>query len=67
MPDVPSSNDYKPGFAANMMLKDLNLSQKSASNSGANTPLGKHATALYQKYVDAGNGEVDFSGIFQML
>lgn len=67
MPDVPSSNGYKPGFTANMMLKDLNLSQKAASGSGADTPLGKLATELYQKYVDQGNGEIDFSGIFKML
>lgn len=67
MPDVPSSNDYKAGFTANMMLKDLKLSQKAADSSGATTPLGKHAKKLYQKYVDAGNGEVDFSGIMQML
>jgi len=67
MPDVPSSNDYKPGFTANMMLKDLNLSRKAASSSGANTPLGKLAAELYQKYVDEGNGEIDFSGIFKML
>lgn len=67
MPDVPSSNDYKPGFTANMMLKDLNLSRKAASGSGADTPLGQLATELYQKYVDQGNGEIDFSGIFRML
>lgn len=34
----PADNDYKPGFAAELMLKDLRLSQQ-ASN--ADTPLGQ--------------------------
>lgn len=42
--DVPSSHEYKPGFTAKMMLKDLNLSQAAASDAKANTPLGKRAT-----------------------
>jgi 3-hydroxyisobutyrate dehydrogenase len=64
---VPSSNDYKPGFAAKMMLKDLKLSQKAAKLVGSNTPLGEHAEKLYAEFVDSGNADVDFSGIINML
>lgn len=67
MPNVPSSNNYKPGFTAKMMLKDLELSQDAASSTHAYTPLGQHVMALYKAFVESGNAEVDFSGIIQML
>lgn len=65
--DVPSSHEYKPGFAASMMLKDLRLSQEAASQANASTPLGAQATALYAQFVQEGNSNVDFSGIIKML
>ncbi|WP_260512004.1 3-hydroxyisobutyrate dehydrogenase [Coxiella burnetii] len=65
--DVPSSHEYKPGFTAKMMLKDLNLSQAAASDAKANTPLGKRATELYQQFVDSDHGEVDFSAVINLL
>ena len=34
-PKSPADNDYKPGFAADLMLKDLNLSQTAAETAGA--------------------------------
>lgn len=64
---APSNNDFKPGFAAKMMLKDLLLSQNAAQNSGATTPLGAEATALYSLFVNQGFGEMDFSGIIKMI
>lgn len=67
LPDVPSSHDYRPGFTAQMMLKDLHLSQDAAASVAANVPLGKHATALYQQFVDGGSGQLDFSAILQLL
>jgi len=67
MPDVPSSHQYKPGFTAKMMLKDLNLSQSAALTAEIETPLGHHARELYQSFVDQGNAEIDFSGIIKML
>jgi len=30
LPNVPASHDYKPGFTAKMMLKDLQMSQNAA-------------------------------------
>ncbi len=63
----PANNDYKPGFSVAMMLKDLKLSQDAASNVGVETPLGAHATELYDGFETAGNGDVDFSGIIKYL
>jgi 3-hydroxyisobutyrate dehydrogenase len=65
--DTPASRDYQPGFAASMMLKDLRLAQQAAAGSGAATPLGAEATALYAMYCNSGNGTLDFSSIIRML
>lgn len=64
---APSNNHYEPGFTAMMMLKDLNLSQHAASSAKAKTPLGQLATQLYQRFVDKGFAEKDFSGIIELL
>jgi 3-hydroxyisobutyrate dehydrogenase len=65
VPTSPANNDYKPGFAAALMVKDLTLAQDAARASGAATPLGKHAQEIYRAFDAAGNGGVDFSGIIQ--
>lgn len=67
VPTSPANNDYKPGFSVAMMLKDLKLSQDAAQSAGVDTPLGAHATELYDAFETAGNGDVDFSGIIRYL
>ena len=62
-----ANRDYKPGFAAAMMLKDLKLSQEAAAQAGAATPLGAEATALYTMFVNAGNAGLDYSAIIKMI
>ncbi len=63
-PQSPADNDYKPGFAAELMLKDLRLSQQAAEAVDADTPMGQKAAALYAEFVEAedGNGR-DFSAM----
>jgi 3-hydroxyisobutyrate dehydrogenase len=65
VPASPANNDYKPGFATALMLKDLTLSQEAAKAAGAATPLGEHAQEIYKAFDAAGNGGVDFSGIIR--
>ncbi len=67
VPTSPANNDYKPGFAAALMLKDLRLSQEAAKAAGAATPLGAHAESIYDAFDKAGHGGVDFSGIINAL
>ncbi|MEN3396749.1 3-hydroxyisobutyrate dehydrogenase [Brucella melitensis] len=67
VPASPANNDYKPGFAAALMLKDLKLSQEAAKSAGAETPLGAHARELYSRFDDEGHGGQDFSGIINFL
>jgi 3-hydroxyisobutyrate dehydrogenase len=63
VPTSPANNDYRPGFATALMLKDLTLAQDAANAAGAATPLGKHAQEIYKAFETTGNGGVDFSGI----
>jgi len=65
VPASPANNGYKPGFASNLMVKDLTLAQDAANAAGAVTPLGKHAQEIYKAFDAAGHGGVDFSGIIQ--
>jgi 3-hydroxyisobutyrate dehydrogenase len=67
VPSAPSNRDYEGGFAAAMMLKDLRLAQEAAMGSGADTPLGGGAQALYAELVDRGHANKDFSFMLQML
>jgi 3-hydroxyisobutyrate dehydrogenase len=67
VPSSPANRDYQPGFTAAMMLKDLRLAQDAARSSGASTPLGAEAAALYSLYVTHGFGGRDFSGIIRFL
>ncbi|USQ13550.1 3-hydroxyisobutyrate dehydrogenase [Legionella lytica] len=65
--NVPANNDYKPGFAAAMMLKDLLLSQDCAHAVDTSTPLAEKATALYQQLIEQGLGDSDFSAIIKLI
>ncbi len=67
VPNAPSNRDYQPGFSAAMMLKDLKLAQEAAQTSGAATPLGAQATALYSLFAAAGSENEDFSSIINMI
>ena len=55
-PTSPADNNYEPGFAAELMLKDLRLSQVAAEAVDADTPMGQAAAALYTRFVEAEDG-----------
>jgi 3-hydroxyisobutyrate dehydrogenase len=63
-PQSPADNGYKPGFAAELMLKDLLLSQQAATGADADTPMGALAAELYRRFVeDEGGRGMDFSAM----
>lgn len=66
-PETPADHDYEGGFAAALMLKDLKLAADAAKSVGAWTPMGAEAGELYQRFVDGGCGNKDFSGIIRMI
>jgi 3-hydroxyisobutyrate dehydrogenase len=67
VPASPANRDYRAGFTAAMMLKDLMLAQQAANAAGASTPLGAEAAQLFNLFVNSGNAAKDFSGIIRML
>jgi 3-hydroxyisobutyrate dehydrogenase len=67
VPASPANRDYKAGFTAAMMLKDLKLAQTAARATHATTPLGAGAAAVYDRFIESGGGSVDFSGIIRYL
>lgn len=66
-PQSPADNDYKGGFAAALMLKDLKLAMAAAADVGARVPMGEQAEEIYQALVADGQGGRDFSAIIQTL
>ncbi len=67
VPTSPANREYKAGFAAAMMLKDLKLAVEAAQVAGASIPLGAEAAQLYAMMAGMGQGGLDFSGIIHML
>ena len=66
-PETPADRGYEGGFASALMLKDLKLAAEAASQVGAYTPMGAEAEELYQRFVDRGGGDRDFSALIKMI
>jgi len=63
-PKSPADNNYNPGFASELMLKDLTLAQQAAKSVNADTPMGELALKLYNEFVNNEDGKgIDFSGM----
>ena len=63
VPNSPANNDFKPGFASALMLKDLKLAMAAAEDTKTDTVLGRIAEEQYASFVDEGHGGLDFSAI----
>lgn len=67
-PQSPADNDFKAGFSATLMLKDLRLSQHAAQSYGLKTPMGALACDLYTYFAeDLEQGAKDFSAILHQF
>ena len=64
---TPSNNNYRPGFSAGMMNKDLKLANDCAKSVNAETPLGKMALEIYDQFCKDGNDTKDFSAISKVI
>ena len=67
VPASPANNDYKPGFAAALMLKDLKLAREAAQSVRADTALGAQATEIYEHFAQEGHSDADFSAIIKRV
>ncbi len=66
-PDSPSDHDYKPGFSADLMLKDLGLAIDAAHDAGADPRIGQCARQIYSEFVETTGKGMDFSAILPWL
>jgi 3-hydroxyisobutyrate dehydrogenase len=66
MDNVPSSKGYAGGFGVDLMLKDLGLATENASDLDESVPLGELSRKLYEVHSQAGNGQLDFSSVFNL-
>ena len=64
---TPSNNNYRPGFSAGMMNKDLKLAYECSKSVNAETPLGKMALEIYDQFCKEGNDTKDFSAISKVI
>jgi 3-hydroxyisobutyrate dehydrogenase len=67
MDGVPASNEYKPGFMVDLMVKDLGLAMDIAGQAGVDNQMGQLARKLYEAHQAGGNGPRDFSSILERL
>jgi len=67
VPTSPANNEYKPGFATALMLKDLRLAKAASDFVGADTALGHHAEEIYSKLEAEGFGGADFSAVINAI
>jgi 3-hydroxyisobutyrate dehydrogenase len=67
IPNVPSSNNYQGGFMVDLMKKDLGLAMDTGLKSQSSTPMGALAQSLYNIHSMQGNGQLDFSSIFNLF
>jgi 3-hydroxyisobutyrate dehydrogenase len=67
VPTSPANNDYEPGFAVAMMLKDLRLAQDAATGAKAAIPFGEQAERLYAQLDEQGLAHKDFSVVMRHL
>ncbi|WP_067604589.1 3-hydroxyisobutyrate dehydrogenase [Nocardiopsis listeri] len=68
VPTSPANNDYKPGFAARLMAKDLGLAMSALEQTGVDARIGGRAAEVYRAFADALDGEPrDFSAIVETV
>ncbi|WP_041451067.1 3-hydroxyisobutyrate dehydrogenase [Hoyosella subflava] len=63
VPASPANNNYEPGFAVELMSKDLGLAASALRNAGVAGDLGLHASEIYERYLEEGGKGRDFSAI----
>ena len=67
VPTSAANRDYKPGFAAALMLKDLRLARDAAADAGVAASLGGAASDLYAAFVEADAQGLDYSAIISLI
>ncbi|GAA3988820.1 3-hydroxyisobutyrate dehydrogenase [Allokutzneria multivorans] len=67
VPTSPANNDYRPGFDAALMVKDLGLAASAVTANGVDAALGLRAAELYRAFAENGGAGQDFSAIVSAI
>lgn len=67
VPTSPANREYRPGFAASLMAKDLGLAANAVRAGGVDAELGLRAAELYTAYAERVGDAEDFSGIVRTI
>lgn len=67
VPGSPANRDYQPGFAGQLMAKDLDLALAALTSTGTEGRMGALAAELYRHFADEGGAGLDFSGIINTI
>ncbi len=62
-PTSPADNEFKPGFSADLMLKDLTIALKAIESTKTSAPFGKNSRENFERMVNENQGSLDFSAI----
>ena len=62
-PTSPADNDFRPGFSADLMLKDLTIALKAIESTNTAAPFGKNSRKNFERMVNGNQGSLDFSAI----
>ncbi len=62
-PNSPADNDFKPGFSADLMLKDLTIALEAIKRTGSKANFGIKAQENFQNMIKNQTGHLDFSAI----
>ena len=62
-PTSPADNDFRPGFSADLMLKDLTIALKAIESTNTSAPFGKNSRENFKRMVNEKQGSLDFSAI----
>ncbi len=67
VPNSPANRDYQPGFAGQLMSKDLGLALEALQSTGTDARMGTLAAELYRQFADGDGAALDFSGIINTI
>ena len=67
VPGSPANRDYQPGFAGQLMAKDLDLALAALTSTGTDARMGTLAADLYRHFADEGGAGLDFSAIINTI
>jgi 3-hydroxyisobutyrate dehydrogenase len=60
-------NEFKPTFTLKNLKKDLHTINEAAKSFGISLPMGTQAEQIYQKAIEGGFGDLDYTGILAYL